>query len=162
MLVKDYIATAIANLVDKDRNGETIVVIKDDAPQWVTDMARKAHGNMMPDDMRFKMIREVLSCMAGHVEADTEHDGVEFDLDHDVRHEVCDGLVDVYTSALTAWLGSHIERPGYCDEAIREYGSPDADDDINKRISMGQFAEYEEIFGSIVDSIANVEPTEGE
>lgn len=136
------LALAMYNTLERDtrNNGETFIRLKDGSPEWMTDAIRKAHGGMLPDDTRYRMIRDVLSSLT-----DREPDDWE-----DAAHEICDSLIDVYTSRLTAWLASDINRVGYVTEAIEEYGRGR---DPAHEIAMGQFREYEEIYGSLVRSI---------
>jgi len=120
-------------------NGETFLALKEGHPEWMTDCLREAHGDMMPDNTRYRMIREVVSAL-------TERDEDEWD---DAEHEICDGLVDVYTSRLTAWLASHLDRVCYCDEAQFE-GLVRDNAGVEERMRVGQFLEYQEIYRTVV------------
>ncbi len=111
-----------------------------DAPDWVSDLVREAHVGMLPDDWRYETIREA----CGAIE-DADEDA---ELD-DLPHEFANGM-DVYTHDLVAWLGSHGGRPGYCDEATEEFGSP-VPDTIDRRIMLGQYAERLELFGLVLE-----------
>ena len=108
-------------------------------------MCLDAHGDMMPDDWRYELISAVLDAIKdyGYGNGDAEPN----DLDA-WRHEIVDGLVDIYTHDLTAWLHSNVTRYAYCDDAAEEMGDPD--DTIN-RLQCGQFMEIEEIFSALVD-----------
>jgi hypothetical protein len=122
---------------------------KDDAPEWIRDLVRDAHGKdyngsplMFPDDWRYETIHSALGAI---------HDaGDSADLD-DLAHEWSDGNVDDYTHARLRWLASDLNRANYCDDAAGEFGSPDGG--IIERIAWGQFAEAREIFDSVRRSL---------
>lgn len=121
-------------------DAEQFVRIKDGAPEWVMQLAFKAHGDLLPDDFRFQVIREALDALA----EDEEADDLEFADD-----------VDVYTSDLTAWLGSHSSRPGYCDEAREEMGTDTRG--IIHDIQRGQYMERREVFQLVVEALREVD-----
>ena len=130
-------------------NPRNVVALANGRPEWMVDVVRAAHADMMPDDIRYSMIREVLSCLVDQISDDDEIDDIR---DGDVIHDVCDGLVDVYTSALTTWMASHVERPGYCDEAARDFGPSD---DMCASMQRGQYAEYREICDLLLQALEN-------
>lgn len=111
------------------------VSLKDGSPGWMTDAVREAHGTMFPDDFRYAMIEEV----AGRLEDCDDWEDLE---------EALDGLVDVYTLARLRWLASHLDRVGYCDDAVDELGVDKMD--LADRIGLGQAREYSEIAGLLV------------
>jgi hypothetical protein len=121
-------------------SGESFTRMKDDAPEWIGEMVHAAHGDMLPDDWRYACIRAAVDHIADTSEADA-----------DACHEFADSYVDVYTSALTDWLDSHVNRPGYCDEAAEEYGGEP--DGINQRIMLGQYAEASEVFYAVSEAL---------
>lgn len=132
-----------------------IVRIKGDAPEWITDLAREAHRNewgasggsfphMLPDDYRFRVIREALEAIAS-----SNDDGST----DDIRAEFADD-VDVYNSDLLAWLASNAGRASYCDEAEETCGSDFLEGSgIIARIARGQYMEREEIFGLVLGEL---------
>lgn len=127
-------------------SGESFVRVKDGAPEWVTELARKAHGDMLPDDYRYKVIRSALDALAYADEA--------ADLD-DLESEFADD-VDLYTSDLTAWLGSHAYRVSYCDDARDEYGQPQKGEGIMAAIALGQYMERREVFRLVRQALEEV------
>lgn len=120
-------------------NGDTFYKLRDGSPEWMTDAIHAAHGDMLPDDWRYKAIRAVAQAMAD-LDADSDLD--------DSAHEACDSLVDIYTSGLTAWLASRADRYCYCDDAAEEIGV-ESGAGIIQRLQLGQFAEYREIWDSL-------------
>jgi hypothetical protein len=120
---------------------ETYDSLKDDAPQWLQDLVHDAHGSMLPDDWRYATIRAALGFI---------HDGGLEDVDaaHDASSEFADDNVDVYTGARLEWLGSHLDRPAYCDMATNDFGPTDSG--IIDLIGLGQYLESQEVFGIVV------------
>jgi hypothetical protein len=120
-------------------------------PEWVRDLCYAAHGgsgpaSMLPDDYRYGWIVDALDCF--------EDCGAE-DLD-DATSQADDRIgeleADIYTHALTAWVGSHGFRPSYCDEAVAEYGMESAD--TITRLQLGQLAEMREVYHSVLHSLS--------
>lgn len=124
-------------------NGEAFHTLRDDAPEWMRDAVREAHGDMLPDDWRYGAIKRVACAMADVAEDE--------DLD-DAAHEACDAMVDVYNGTLCTWLASHGARMGYCDEAADEYGY-DKERGIIGLMQLGQFAEYREIWSALASAL---------
>ncbi len=118
--------------------------LKEGHPEWVSDLVYAAHGDFLPDDWRYATIRNALEFVA------------ETDAPEDSRGEFADSAVDVYTSARLAWLGSNLQRPGYCAEAAAEFGfSDDGRDDqgIIDRIALGQYFEADEVYGLVLQAL---------
>jgi hypothetical protein len=118
-------------------NGEAFRLLKDDAPQWMTDAVHAAHGDLLPDDWRYEAAED---CANSIGELDDEDDPTEAD-----STEYADS-VDVYSSDLAKWLGSHGARRGYVEEAAAEFGSPEPFD-VDRSIMQGQYYERTEIWG---------------
>ncbi len=91
-------------------------------------------GDVLPDDYRYAFMVEALNAI---------EDASDLD---DIRMEA-----DVYTSALTAWLGSRNYRTSYCDEAVTEFGVANAD--MFTRMSLGQLMEKEEVLGAVKEHL---------
>lgn len=117
-------------------DGSAYVRTKDDAPEWVRDdVVFPAHGDMLPDDWRYETVWlacEWIAENAGNAE--------------DTSGEFADSRVDIYTSALTDWLGSHVTRPGYVDDAREEFGACDDASGILGEIARGQYLEASEVY----------------
>jgi hypothetical protein len=94
----------------RDRTRD-ILLPADDAPPWFTDLCRHAHGGMIPDDWKFEFTQDALGAIADGADED------RLDLDSLYPH----------TADRLDWLASHLDRPGYCDEAAEEAGGPPAD-----------------------------------
>lgn len=105
-----------------------------------TEFFHYAHGDMLPDDFRYKMIHDLLSDM------------VDYDnIDEIDSFELCDSNVNIYNNVLLEWLSSQ-SRYTYVDDAVGEYGYPTGEGLI-KAVQMGYFAELEEIYSLIVEWI---------
>ena len=87
-----------------------------------------AHGDMLPDDFRYKMIHSILQ------EMDDNDEYEDLDIDN---------LTPIYTYELVAWLDSSISRLSYCDQYLEEYG------EISDTISLllgGYMMELNEVY----------------
>jgi hypothetical protein len=105
-----------------------ILLPADGAPDWFTDLCHHAHAGMMPDDWRYEFIQDALSAI---------EDGADEDrLDLDALYP--------YTADRLGWLASHLDRPGYCDEAAADAGGPPAD--ILALVAWGMDRELREVF----------------
>ena len=126
-----------------EAGGAEFVCLKDGAPQWVKDAVFAAHGNgsMLPDDWRYRMIREVADAL-------TERDPEAWE----DTGEIADQLADIYNATLTAWVASHLSRIGYVDEAV-ESGLVEPEAGLSRRLMVGQYLEYQEIAGALIATI---------
>jgi hypothetical protein len=121
------LAAEANGLLVRDRTRD-ILVPADGAPQWFTDLCHYAHGDMMPDDWRYEFIQDALSALADGADED------RMDLD---------GLYP-YSADRLDWLASHLDRPGYCDEAAAEAGGPPGE--ILAFVAWGMDRELREAF----------------
>lgn len=126
-----------------ERDEESFVSLKDNAPQWVKDAVYSAHGDFLPDDWRYDKIQDAFGAI---------HDASEDADTTEVGDEFADGAVDAYTHARLQWLASNLNRPGYCDEA-REEGLIGEDSDLVQQIGMGQYMEAREIWGAVLEAL---------
>lgn len=118
---------------DPQDDESSYVRVHDGSPEWVTDLVRHAHGDMLPDDYRYQWVMNALECIA------------DCDDPEDAAHEWADGCTDIYTGQLLAWLSSNLRRVGYCDDAIRD-GQWFADQGLVDLVSAGQYNELRETF----------------
>lgn len=136
-------------------DGERYTRLKDGAPEWVTEMVREAHRSgetlMLPDDIRYEMIREAV----GYI-VDCGNDGDLDDLESTFADEG-----SVYTADQLAWLASRIDRYAYCDEWAEEYDyqgedpqmSRDSHPSVLALIRGGIYMERREVFASVRRSL---------
>lgn len=127
----------------QDHENKPYVRLKETAPQWLQETVRYAHGDMLPDDWRYRWIRDAFDAIhdAGP-DADLEEVGIEFADD-----------ADIYNSDLIDWLGSHGSRMGYCDEAFETFEGDISS--IATLMQLGQCQERAEIFASVVASLVS-------
>lgn len=138
----DHILSFFTRL--KRDNGDEVWVTKREAPEWIRDeVLFPAHADMPPDDVKYEFIFEALSRI-------TEIDNLdEPELE-----------ADVYNNDLLSWLASHLERAGYVDEAVRDYGHSQ-DMGIMGDIMMGQLREKEEVYFIVLERLRR-HATEGD
>ena len=140
---------------DKRDNGETFYKLEADCPKWMTDLCRKAHDDMMPDDFKYEAIMSAVEHIA-------KADGDEDDM-RDQISEWADSMVDIYNADLTRWVASHLERAWYVEEAQREFG-PATDQDgrpnFYRSLSQGQYMEYEEVYNLALSFLEEMEGEE--
>lgn len=142
LTIESLAAEAYSHFTTTKRGEETIVVTKDDAPEWVRALVHFAHGGQfqfLPDDWRYCAISDALEYLA---------DGGDPD-DPDVFAEA---NVDVYTHDLNAWYSSNLNRASYCDQA-QEDGMVSEDTDMTRRIAVGQYMELCEVYGLVVQAL---------
>lgn len=120
-------------------DGTKYTTLTDEADEWMRDVVREAHGDMLPDDWRYEAIASAVEFIAEEDDADDRQD------------EWADGYVDVYSSALIEWLGSHGARAGYVQEARDDFG--DAGEDVWEEIRRGQFYEAREVIGLVLGAL---------
>lgn len=117
--------------------GETFRKLKDDAPEWMTTVCRKAHDDarILPDDWRYAFIEQAVDALAEHEDADEARSSLE---------------PDIRTSDLTAWLHSLNGRVYYVGEALSEYGTFR---DGFQLLAAAQMIEMEEVFQQVVAAL---------
>lgn len=126
--VESLAAEVNAALVRDERDdGTKFVKFADGSPDWMTDLSRAAHGDMMPDDWRYEFIEDAVSAL---------ENGDEEPNDVDSAYP--------YTADRLRWLGSHSDRPGYCDEEAEEYSMESTG--ILTLIALGMGREMRETF----------------
>ena len=119
-------------------NGERFTCLRDNAPEWLSDLVRTAHGDMLPDDWRYTCIQAAIEHVA--------------DCGDEDPHDFADAYVDVYTTDRFRWLASNLDRQGYVDEATRELGQADS---IVDAIGQGQYVEAQEVYASVYEALSD-------
>ncbi len=135
MTTQELAKQALDCFVRKEREDETqFTCLKDEHPEWVQNMVHEAHGAKLPDDYCYSWIEAALQNI------------VDNGMDEDSIFERIDNEVDCYTSGLTEWLNSRNDRVFYLTEALEEVGMTDG----FQALSMAQFKEISEVFGSVL------------
>lgn len=110
-------------------NGETLVTLKDDAPEWLKEAVQAAHQEDFPDDWIF-------------VECEAAFDAItEGRLDGDGVHEYADGRVDIYTQDLFQWAANmcHSNTFAAAEGTADDLGLHASDDGIVTRLTKIQY-----------------------
>ncbi len=132
--IQTLASTTRALFVEKSRNDGAKFWSYDhnspDVPAWLQPLCFEIHGDISPDDHKYRFIVEALDALA---ECDDPEDA--------------DVEADIYNHELTTWLGSHGYRPGYCDEALEELGG-DFESTI-QLLQLGQYAEKREVLDTV-------------
>jgi len=111
----------------KPHQNRDTYTITSDAPAWVTDLVREAHGDMLPDDHRHRFIVDALYALADTDDPD------------DIEPEP-----DVYSTDLMEWASSNENRfAGYCDDALSELGREAGG--FAQQVAFAQLLEREEV-----------------
>jgi hypothetical protein len=95
----------------RDSSGESYVYLEISAPEWMRDIAYKAHGNRVPDDYIWQYIQDALEIIT-----EVDDDASE----EEVRDQFYEIEADIYTSSLTEWLGSNVSNVYYLTEVLEE------------------------------------------
>lgn len=128
---------------NKRDNGETYVYLSDDRPEELQESVREAHGERLPNDFTYGSYADLLQKV-------TEYEVNTIDDLEDVRHEIVDGYVDIYTSDLTKWLHDDIHNVEYLNDVMENYEPKDG----YQLLSMAQYQAYDNIMTCIVDLLS--------
>lgn len=124
----------------QDRKGEDIVVFGPDASQELKDSVMKAHGERLADDWTFGIYYSILGSLIDSGAKTVEKA-------QEMEDEIIDGLVDVYTSDLTAWLNSSVDNVFYLERAVKELGAKDG----FQILAGAQYLAIEDIFQEVLN-----------
>lgn len=146
--MEQIIRKTLEQFTTKKREGEveSIIILKDTAPEALRDSIMQAHGDRLPDDWIYETYCSILETLSGYTIESAD------DLEEH-RPEIVDGLVDVYTQDLTAWLSRHPSNVYYIEAAREEYGS--TDNDGFKMLQIAQYKAIDEIYGEVAEYIKN-------
>jgi hypothetical protein len=123
-------------------NGGTFHALKDNAPQWIADAVRAAHGDRLPCDWIYKQC----DAIASDIRQAILHEDIEpNDLADSIETEA-----DIYTASLTAWLADDIRNLDYCNQWADDM--PVRKSDLCAMISGGQWLAKQEIAGAMVQA----------
>lgn len=129
-----------------DEAGVVVIALKDGSPEWMRKLVKAVHGDMMPDDYVYKWIEEAALKIA-EIGDDADFDEAASEFANDT---------EVYNAKLLHWVGSHINRPGYVEEAVEQFGPPEPFQFFNLLIT-GQSVEREKIFHAVVEELQQQE-----
>lgn len=133
MNIEELAGIAVKSFETRTRaDGDKFICRKDDAPEWVEDLCREAHGDAFPDDFIYRIIWDAVCAIA-------DNDGDE-DAARDSVSEP-----DIYNSDLLAWVSGDLHRAQYADDAIKEFGA----DTLFAALQYGQSEQRGEIFDAV-------------
>lgn len=140
------LATALAAAFVKSErtNGDTFYHLADDSPEWMTGAIHACHGEMMPDDWRYSMIRNVAYGLADTQAVDDPNEL------SDLSHEILDGLVSIYNADRLNWVSSNLSRAYYVNDAVDNLGGG-GEFDLFEALGWGMYEEYREVWESLVE-----------
>ncbi len=117
-------------------NGDDFLRLKEGHPQWAQDVIRTAHGDLMPDDWRYKFIEEACQAIIEHKDdRDSANDSLE---------------ADTYYNDLTQWLASNLSRLEYCNDVLSNGHNHKTIDSI---LMSAQWYEKTETFNLLYDAL---------
>jgi len=128
-------------VTDTRVDGKEFVKCTNDATQPLKESVRQAHGSRMPDDWTYGTYADLMQRV-------TDYDLETFDQLEDVRHEIVDGYVDIYTSDLTAWLNESNDNVYYLTEVLEQGLEPK---DGFQLLAMAQYQAIDEVMSEVVD-----------
>lgn len=140
MDIQELAKEVLAQFETKFRDGgRPFKVLKEDVPDWIADLCRAAHGDMLPDDERYDLIQDVVQSLVDHDSTDDARDSLE---------------PDTYNMDRLQWLASHLGRADYVNQAIND-GVIDVSSEFNLMdvIGAGQIIEMQQVFDSVLDSL---------
>lgn len=127
-----------ANEFTTHKRGEETIIVFNNESKELHDAVFNAHGDKLPNDQIFDTFHSILETLTGY-DIDSMDDVEEY------RHEIVDGLVDIYTYDLTSWLNNDISNTYYLDQAIQEY---EAKENI---LPVAQYIAIDEIYSEVLN-----------
>ena len=108
------------------------------APEWIMELCHTAHGDMLPDDYRYRFIVQALDALEEAEDPDEARDGYEFEYRY---------------YRVIEWLSSHPgHRLEYCDQWAEEFGRCFIKDTVSQ-LQGGQLLERLEVLELVRGSL---------
>jgi hypothetical protein len=123
---------------DKRNDGSEFVHLKENSPQWMTEVIRSVHGEKLPDDVTYAFISECADAIAEADDADDAITEIE---------------PDTYTHDLTEWLHSRADHLYYVTEVLEESEIKDG----FQLLAAAQQKQIHEIGFALISALENVE-----
>jgi len=123
----------------KREDGSELVVLKDGAPEWMTDVIHEVHGDKLPDDTIYQFISEAVDALADAPD------------DADLQDAIIEIEADIYTHDLTAWLHARVDHVYYLTEVMEEFG--DGIKDGFALLQYAQKAHKDEVGGALLAAL---------
>lgn len=107
------------SLEQRERSdGSKFYCLKDDAPEWMQEACRAAHGDMMPNDWTYRLIYRMADYIASSLEADSSS------CIDEIIADGADYAIPDYNSERLDWLSSHGSRVDLLDDFLSDCGDP--------------------------------------
>jgi len=128
-------------------DGSSFLRLSSSAPSWGSDAIRAAHGDELPNDSRYELIRDALSSLSDGA-YENEEEALE-DL-----YEISLDLLPVSTCDVLSWFAARSSRLSSCDEAM-ESGrvSGCSGFSVYEILSEGCRVDCEETLSSLISSL---------
>ena len=123
-------------ITDTRDNGEKFIKTIDNRPEWLQELIREAHGDMMPEDYKYQFVSDAIDYIADNGNDEELLDYPEIE-------------PDCYTSDLTAWLNSDNRRVYYLTEVLEEMDIKDG----FQALAAAQLQEKREVYNIILEGL---------
>lgn len=133
-------------VTDTRVNGKEFVKLTDNASEDLKNSVREAHYSKLPNDWIYGTYADLMQKVS-------EYDLETFEQLEDVRYEIVDGYVDIYTANLTAWLAEDIDNVGYLTEVIEDGENEDITDGF-KLLARAQYKAIDEVMSCVMDLLS--------
>lgn len=130
-------------------NGDSFVILGDNATKLLCESVRDAHGERLPNDWTYGTYADLMQQV-------TEYELNTIDDLEDVRHEIIDSYVDIYTDKLTEWLHDNVNNVHYLTDAMEQ-----AEGDGFNLLQMAQYMAIEEVMNEVVSLLSSNDPELG-
>jgi hypothetical protein len=148
MTIKERAEQYNAMFTTGTRNdGKSFVKCTDEASEALRESIRNAHGDKLPNDWTYGTYADLMQRV-------TEYDVVTINNLEDVRSEIVDSYVDIYTADLTKWLAEDIRNVYYITQALEEYGTFE---DGFKLLAMAQYLAIDEVMQEVINLLGQEE-----
>lgn len=128
------------------QDGKSYVYLSDNASEELKESVRAAHYSKLPNDWIYGTYADLMQKI-------TEYNLDTFDQLEDVRSEIVDSYVDIYTHDLTAWLAENIDNVNYITEIIEDGDSDDITDGF-ELLSRAQYNAIDEVMSEVMDLLS--------
>lgn len=129
----------------KRNDGESYVFLTDNATQELKDSVKAAHGDRLPNDFTFGTYADLMQKI-------TDYNLDTIDELEDVRGEIVDSHIDIYTADLTKWLASDINNVDYISQALDE--GDNIGTDGFRLLSVAQYLAIDEVMNEVVNLLS--------
>lgn len=135
-------------------NGESYTVIKGQGhtantppqAQKLHDAIMEAHGDIFPCDWIYMQFNDLLGSIA-------DYDIKTLDELENVRHEIIDNQVDIYTHELKQWLIDYPKADDFMSQAITSRSYVE-DDGVWQVYSYAQYLAIDEIMNEVINLLS--------